>query len=515
MVKDLHHGDEHNASFYAGLLVSAYAVAEALTAMMWGAISDKYGRKPVVLFALCGVCLSSLIFGLSKRYWVALLARFVGGALNGNVAVMQTMVAELVKNPAHEPKAYAVQPFVWALGSIIGSAMGGFLAQPAKFYPTIFSEEGLFGQYPYLLPNLVAMAIIIIAVIQGIFLLEETNPRLVQTSQAAMVPKHTTESDETSPLLRMRSSSRSLISHSRSVSRRPQQPVFLEEGLPTLVDQSFDLRRSSFGTMHSIRVSHDFGERPRRPPLPTIKSETRPAEPPTFNFTIIMLTVSLVLTAYHQMASATVLPIYLVDTPSADQLDLVGGLDFTLHDVGMYLAVNGIMVVFIQGVIFPKFVERVGVWLSFVVTILLYPLSYVIVPFLSLLLGAQPDWLLPLGIYATLFTQNLCAVISGPCILILLKNAIRKDGVLGKVNGMVMSLCCAARTFGPPLVGLIYSEGGSAAAWGSCALVALVGTVQLWWVPREERGKEVHVEVESAFKTVDYHQGEDCAVVDD
>src|SRR5690349_16939697 len=117
MVIDLHDGDDTNASFYAGLLVSAYAVAEALTAMVWGAISDRYGRKPIVLFGLFGVALSSLILGLAKQYWVAFFARFIGGALNGNVAVMQTMVAEMVHDPAHEPKAYAMQPFVWALGS--------------------------------------------------------------------------------------------------------------------------------------------------------------------------------------------------------------------------------------------------------------------------------------------------------------------------------------------------------------------------------------------------------------
>jgi hypothetical protein len=104
MVKDLHDGDETDASFYAGLLVSAYAVAEAMTAMGWGALSDRYGRKPIVLIGLGGVAISSLVFGLAKSYWVALLARFIGGALNGNVAVMQTMVAEMVKKPEHERK---------------------------------------------------------------------------------------------------------------------------------------------------------------------------------------------------------------------------------------------------------------------------------------------------------------------------------------------------------------------------------------------------------------------------
>lgn len=100
MVEDIK--GHKDASFYAGLLVSAFAMAEACTAMIWGRISDTYGRKPIVLFGLVGVAISSLIFGFAKQYWVALLARVVGGLLNGNVAVMQTMVAEMVKRPEHE-----------------------------------------------------------------------------------------------------------------------------------------------------------------------------------------------------------------------------------------------------------------------------------------------------------------------------------------------------------------------------------------------------------------------------
>ena len=63
-------------------------------------------------------------------------------------------------------RAYATQPFVWTLGGIIGSAMGGFLAQPAVFYPNVFAKDGLFAKYPYLLPNLVAaigIAVIVMA----------------------------------------------------------------------------------------------------------------------------------------------------------------------------------------------------------------------------------------------------------------------------------------------------------------------------------------------------------------
>lgn len=111
MVQDLG-VDKKEASFYAGLLVSAYAMAEAMTAMGWGAISDVYGRKPVALIGLGGVALSSLMFGFAKSYWVALLARFIGGALNGNVAIMQTMVAETVTNPAHERMLHKLLEYI-------------------------------------------------------------------------------------------------------------------------------------------------------------------------------------------------------------------------------------------------------------------------------------------------------------------------------------------------------------------------------------------------------------------
>ena len=103
MVQDIN--GEKDASFYAGLLVSAFALAEACTAWFWGDLSDKFGRKPIILVALAGTALSSLIFGFSKNYWVALAARVVGGALNGNVAVMQTMVAEIATKPEWERKA--------------------------------------------------------------------------------------------------------------------------------------------------------------------------------------------------------------------------------------------------------------------------------------------------------------------------------------------------------------------------------------------------------------------------
>jgi MFS family permease len=102
MVKDFHMGDGSNASFYAGVLISAFSLAEALTGMFWGGLSDRLGRKPILLSGSMGTMASLILVGLAPNFWVAVAARALGGALNGNIGVIQTMVGELVKRPEHE-----------------------------------------------------------------------------------------------------------------------------------------------------------------------------------------------------------------------------------------------------------------------------------------------------------------------------------------------------------------------------------------------------------------------------
>lgn len=356
--------------------------------------------------------------------------------------------------------------------------MGGYLAKPADFYPAYFSQDGIFGRYPYLLPNLVAAVCIVLAIIQGIFFLEETNPAMKKQEPDDDIidertPLHRARDRARSSISRasFRDRSNSVLAHIRELRKKPS---FLEESLPLPINPGFDIRRTSFGTMHSIVVPPDHSH-DHRPPQKT------------FNYSVIMLTLSLVIICYHQMAFISAMPVWILDEPNTKfgQLDFTGGLGFSLHDVGNYLAINGFIALFVQGVIFPVVVERIGVWKSFVSMIVLYPICYLVIPFISLL----PEYLVSPGVYFAFILQDLFGIIVFPCALILLKNATPSPLVLGRVNGMSMSACCLARTVSSPLVGLIYAFGGSAAAWFSLAVVAFIGGLQLCWIPREHVDK--------------------------
>lgn len=114
LVKDFKIGDESHASFYSGLLISAFSLAEAAMGMYWGGLSDRIGRKPVLMLGCVGTMLSMIMVGIAPNFWVALFGRALGGMLNGNIGVIQTMVGEIVTRPEHERKfapATQILPF--------------------------------------------------------------------------------------------------------------------------------------------------------------------------------------------------------------------------------------------------------------------------------------------------------------------------------------------------------------------------------------------------------------------
>lgn len=85
-------------------------------------------------------------------------------------------------------------PFVWSIGTIIGPSIGGTFADPHATWPDVFPEGSLFERFPYLLPNLVCATLLLVSIILGYFLLEETLPDM---QPRMLVPEETYLSEET------------------------------------------------------------------------------------------------------------------------------------------------------------------------------------------------------------------------------------------------------------------------------------------------------------------------------
>jgi MFS family permease len=74
---------ETEIAFYAGTVTAAFTLGELASGMFWGRVSDRIGRKYVLLVGMLGTGFSMLVFGFSKSWSMALVARALGGLLNG------------------------------------------------------------------------------------------------------------------------------------------------------------------------------------------------------------------------------------------------------------------------------------------------------------------------------------------------------------------------------------------------------------------------------------------------
>ncbi|CAE6452530.1 unnamed protein product [Rhizoctonia solani] len=167
--------DPSELGFYLGLLAGMFSFTQFFTIYFWGALSDRIGRRPVLIIGLCGVIGSTIMFGLSKSFTMVLVSRALSGILNGNSAIVKSALGEIT-DETNRGTAFPYVISCWSLGSLLAPGIGGFLSHPAERYPFIFGFE-LLRQYPYLPPCLVGSALSTVGLVIGILFLVETLPR--------------------------------------------------------------------------------------------------------------------------------------------------------------------------------------------------------------------------------------------------------------------------------------------------------------------------------------------------
>jgi multidrug resistance protein len=140
-----------------GLLTAAFSISQFFATPVLGSLSDKFGRKPILMLSLVGTCLSFILFGFANSIIMLFAARILDGLTGGNISVAQAMISD-ISPPKERAKNFGILGSAFGFGFVIGPAVGGLLSKFGTKVPFFF-----------------AAGIALLGVVLTLFLLKETN----------------------------------------------------------------------------------------------------------------------------------------------------------------------------------------------------------------------------------------------------------------------------------------------------------------------------------------------------
>lgn len=151
-------GSQADQSFWYGAVAFAFGIASFLSGPVLGGLSDRYGRRPVLLIGLTGLALNFFGIALATTLWMLVAARLVGGAMQANAAVAHAYIADITP-PEQRARRFGLMGAMFGIGYTLGPVLGGVL-----------------GAVDLHLPFYVAGALALLNTLYGVFVLPESLP---------------------------------------------------------------------------------------------------------------------------------------------------------------------------------------------------------------------------------------------------------------------------------------------------------------------------------------------------
>ncbi len=154
----------YGARFYAsplqiGLLYSVYSFSQLIFSPIWGAWSDRLGRRPIMLLSTLGSAASYVVFSFSHSLPILFFSRILAGVMGGNIAAAQAYVAD-VTTPEDRARGMGVIGAAFGIGFAIGPALTSFLLMPGVQQVLIHAApefaRGFLTENPYSVPGFAA-----------------------------------------------------------------------------------------------------------------------------------------------------------------------------------------------------------------------------------------------------------------------------------------------------------------------------------------------------------------------
>jgi len=119
-----------------GLIVSTFAICQLFGGPMLGRLSDRFGRRPLLLVSQAGTLIGFIILAYANNLWLLFLSRIIDGFTAGNISLAQAYIADVTK-PEERTKSFAIIGIAFGLGFLVGPAIAGFLSQFGIIYPIL------------------------------------------------------------------------------------------------------------------------------------------------------------------------------------------------------------------------------------------------------------------------------------------------------------------------------------------------------------------------------------------
>ena len=163
---------DHQAALFGGVLGALYAGLQFFAAPVWGRVSDRVGRRPVLLIGLTGSALSYVLWVVSANFTLFLISRIIAGIMTGNVSVANAAVADIT-TPETRARGMAVVGMSFGLGFVVGPLIGGLTASLRIDDSTSTAAIAL---HPFSVPALIAAGLAVFNLVWAIIAFRETLP---------------------------------------------------------------------------------------------------------------------------------------------------------------------------------------------------------------------------------------------------------------------------------------------------------------------------------------------------
>lgn len=167
------HHDAGVTVLFGGILGSIYSLLQFACAPIFGSISDRVGRRPVLLISLCGILVSYVCWFFAGNFTLLVVSRVIGGVMSANISTVSAVVSD-VTTPRTRSKGMALIGIAFGLGFTLGPAFGGLssLLDISAHFPALVA----YGVNPWSVAALVAFALTLVNLLQVFFLMPETLP---------------------------------------------------------------------------------------------------------------------------------------------------------------------------------------------------------------------------------------------------------------------------------------------------------------------------------------------------